>query len=105
MDCVVFFDDVEVPWERVFLYGDVDLLNGAANGTHSSAHSSHQGAAKNLAKCEFVLGIALLMTEALGNTHLPTCRGAHRRTDADHPTDAGLHPREPRRMRSSTNGA
>jgi 4-hydroxyphenylacetate 3-monooxygenase len=71
MDCVVFFDNVEVPWERVFLYGDVNLLNGAANGTHYSAHSSHQGATKNLAKCEFVLGIALLMTEALGNKHLP----------------------------------
>ena len=28
MDCVVFFDDVLVPWERVFLLGDVDLLNG-----------------------------------------------------------------------------
>jgi 4-hydroxyphenylacetate 3-monooxygenase len=71
MDCIVFFDNVEVPWERVFLYGDVELLNGASNGTHYSAHSSHQGAAKNLAKCEFVLGIALLMTEALGNKHLP----------------------------------
>src|SRR6476620_11513066 len=42
MDCIVFFDDVEVPWERVFLYGDVGLLNGAAYGTHYSAHSSHQ---------------------------------------------------------------
>jgi 4-hydroxyphenylacetate 3-monooxygenase len=71
MDCIVFFDDVEVPWDRVFLYGDVALLNGAAYGTHYSAHSSHQGAAKNLAKCEFVLGIALLMTETLGNKHLP----------------------------------
>jgi len=30
-----------------------------------------QGAAKNLAKCEFVLGLALLMTQALGNAHLP----------------------------------
>ena len=39
--------------------------------THYSAHSSHQGAAKNLAKCEFVLGLALLMTETLGNKHLP----------------------------------
>ena len=71
MDCIVFFDDVEVPWDRVFLYGDVNLLNGAASGTHYSAHSSHQGATKNLAKCEFVLGIALLMTQALGSTHLP----------------------------------
>ncbi|HET7881574.1 MAG TPA: 4-hydroxyphenylacetate 3-monooxygenase, oxygenase component [Acetobacteraceae bacterium] len=71
MDCIVFFDDVEVPWERVFIYGDVDKLNRAAYATHYSAHSSHQGAAKNLAKCEFVLGLALLMTEALGNKHLP----------------------------------
>jgi 4-hydroxyphenylacetate 3-monooxygenase len=71
MDCIVFFDDVEVPWERVFLYGDVGLLNGAAYATHYSAHSAHQGAAKNLAKCEFVLGLALLMTETLGNKHLP----------------------------------
>jgi 4-hydroxyphenylacetate 3-monooxygenase len=71
MDCIVFFDDVLVPWERVFLLGDVDLLNGTAHVTHSSAHSAHQGAAKNLAKCELVLGVALLMTEALGNAHLP----------------------------------
>ena len=71
MPNVVFFDDVLVPWERVFLLGDVDLVNGAGIKTHSSMHSAHQGAAKNLAKCEFVLGVALLMTQALGNAHLP----------------------------------
>src|SRR6266481_1051018 len=71
MDCVVFFDDVLVPWERVFLLGDVDLLNATATSTHSSRHSAHQGAAKNLAKCELVLGVALLMTQTLGNAHLP----------------------------------
>jgi 4-hydroxyphenylacetate 3-monooxygenase len=71
MDTIVFFDDVLVPWDRVFLYGDVKLLNDTAIGTHYSAHSAHQGAAKNLAKCEFVLGIALLMTETLGTRHLP----------------------------------
>lgn len=71
MDCVVFFDDVLVPWERVFLLGDVALSNGTAFGTHASEHSAHQNAAKNLAKCEFVLGVALLMTETLGNAQLP----------------------------------
>ena len=71
MDCIVFFDDVLVPWERVFLLYDVDRLNRAPHVTHSTAHSAHQGAAKNLAKCEFVLGVALLMTQALGNAHLP----------------------------------
>ena len=71
MDCVVFFDDVLVPWERVFLLGDVDLVNGTATATHASLHTAHQGAAKNVAKCEVVLGVALLMTQTLGNAHLP----------------------------------
>jgi 4-hydroxyphenylacetate 3-monooxygenase len=70
MDCVVFFDDVLVPWERVFLLYDVDRLNQTPHVTHSTAHSAHQGAAKNLAKCEFVLGLALLMTQTLGNSQL-----------------------------------
>jgi len=55
----------------VFLYGDVRLLNNTAPITHSSAHTAHQGCAKNLAKCELVLGVALLVTETLGNAHLP----------------------------------
>jgi 4-hydroxyphenylacetate 3-monooxygenase len=71
MDCVVFFDDVLVPWERVFLLGDVDLINGTGSTTHSMVHTAHQGAAKNVAKCEFVLGLALLMTQTLGNAALP----------------------------------
>jgi len=71
MDCVVFFNDVLVPWERVFLLGDVDLLNATATSTHSMTHTAHQGAAKNIAKCEFVLGLALMMTRTIGNAHLP----------------------------------
>jgi 4-hydroxyphenylacetate 3-monooxygenase len=71
MDCIVFFDDVLVPWDRVFLLYDVERLNGTAAATHYSVHSAHQGATKNLAKCEFVLGLALLMSETLGSEHLP----------------------------------
>ena len=71
MDCLVFFDDVLVPWERVFVLGDVDLVNNTAAMTHSAAHSAHQNAAKNLAKAEFLLGVALHMTHTLGNAHLP----------------------------------
>ncbi len=93
MDCIVFFDDVMVPWERVFLLGDVDRLNATAQATHSSVHSAHQGAAKNLAKCEFVLGTALLMTQNSRQRPSAAGRGADRRIDADDATDARLHPR------------
>jgi 4-hydroxyphenylacetate 3-monooxygenase len=71
MDAVVFFDDVLVPWERVFLLGDVDLVNDAAVATHSHIHTAHQGAAKNVAKSELVLGVALLMADTLGSTEVP----------------------------------
>jgi 4-hydroxyphenylacetate 3-monooxygenase len=55
----------------VFLLGDINLINGTGLTTGSSMHTAHQGAAKNLAKCEFVLGVALHMTQTLGNAHLP----------------------------------
>lgn len=71
MDCIVFFDDVLVPWERVFLLGDPQLVNDTGVATHSSVHTAHQGAAKNLAKSELLLGVALLMTETLGSSDLP----------------------------------
>ena len=67
MDAVAFFDNVFVPWERVFLIGDVALCNNMQMATHRHCHSGHQVVTRNLAKCEFVLGLANLMTETLGS--------------------------------------
>jgi len=67
MDAMIFMDDVLVPWERVFLYGDVELCNGLSSATHQYAHSGHQVVTKNVAKCEFVLGLAHLMIKTLGS--------------------------------------
>jgi 4-hydroxyphenylacetate 3-monooxygenase len=75
MDAIVFFDDVLVPWERVFLYGDTALCNGSSNATNQTVHSGHQVVTKNVAKCEFVLGIAGLMVETLGSGKLPHVQG------------------------------
>ncbi len=63
MDAIVFFDDVLVPWERVFLYGDTDLCNNLAQTTNQYMHSGHQVVTKNVAKCEFVVGLANLVVE------------------------------------------
>ena len=71
MDATVFFDDVLVPWERVFLLGDAELLNEMPRATNSSVHTAHQGAVKNVAKSEFVLGVALLMARTLGSEDIP----------------------------------
>ena len=71
MDAVVFFDDVLVPWERVFLLGDVELCNNVSDRTNRNIHSAHQVVTKQVVKCEFILGLANLMVQTLGSGKLP----------------------------------
>ena len=71
MDAVVFFDDVLVPWERVFLLGDVELCNNMPIATNRNLHSGHQVVTKQVAKGEFILGLANLMVQTLGSGQQP----------------------------------
>lgn len=71
MDAVAFFDNVFVPWERVFLLGDVELCNNLQTATNRHLHSGHQVVTKNVAKCEFMLGLANLMVTTLGSSQQP----------------------------------
>ncbi|MCH8279072.1 MAG: 4-hydroxyphenylacetate 3-monooxygenase, oxygenase component [Chloroflexi bacterium] len=71
MDATLFFDNVLVPWERVFLLGSVELCNNIGSATQSAAHSGHQVLTRCLVKAEFILGLADLMVETLGSGSNP----------------------------------
>jgi 4-hydroxyphenylacetate 3-monooxygenase len=71
MDATVFFHNVLVPWERVFLLGDVDLCNNVGAATQSMAHSGHQVLTRCVVKAEFILGLADLIVETLGSGSIP----------------------------------
>ena len=62
---VAVFDDVLVPWERVFLYRDVVRCNRAFGVSNAVVHMSHQVVTKNIAKTEFLLGIASLIVDTI----------------------------------------
>ena len=66
MDALVVFDDVFVPWENVLLYRDVKRCNEAYARTGAVVHMTHQVVVKNIAKCEFMLGLAALMVNTIG---------------------------------------
>ena len=66
MDAVVVFDDVLVPWEKVFLYNDVELANGVFSETNAVVHMAYQVIVKNLAKAEFILGITASIADRIG---------------------------------------
>ena len=71
MDALAFFDNVFVPWERVFLLGDPERCNRMARETDQYLHSGHQVVTKNVVKLEFVLGLANLMQHTLGSGQQP----------------------------------
>ena len=66
MDAVVVFDDVLVPWERVLLHRDVERCNAAYARTGAAANMAHQVVVKNVAKTEFLLGLATLLVSTIG---------------------------------------
>lgn len=66
IDAVVVFDDVHVPWERVFLLGRPELSNTFYTDTSAVVHMTHQVTARTTAKAEAFLGLMSLMTEAIG---------------------------------------
>ena len=71
MDAVAVFDEVVVPWDRVFLKGDPALCNGLFRVTNALTHGIHQSATKHMAKAELLLGVSSLVAEAIGRTGLP----------------------------------
>ena len=66
IDAVVIFDDVHVPWERVFMLGLPELCNSFYTDTSAVVHMTHQVTARTTAKAEAFLGLMSLMTEAIG---------------------------------------
>jgi 4-hydroxyphenylacetate 3-monooxygenase len=63
-DAMVIFDDVLVPWERVFIHRDADMCNGLYNRTGAMPQIMHQFSTKNLAKAEFMMALAFAIARA-----------------------------------------
>jgi len=75
MDAVVLFDDVLVPWERVFLLDDVGACNEVFAATGAVVHMMHQVACKNVAKAELIVGLLCAITHASERDQLPQVQG------------------------------
>jgi 4-hydroxyphenylacetate 3-monooxygenase oxygenase component len=70
-DAVCVFDDVLIPWDRVFLYGDVKMGNALFGQASIRNNTGHQTAIRGLAKCQFLTGIVVALTRAVkSDVHL-----------------------------------
>lgn len=57
MDAIVVFDNVVVPWERVFYYENVEVANSFLNVSGFQTYGLHQVLTRQITKTEFVLGV------------------------------------------------
>jgi 4-hydroxyphenylacetate 3-monooxygenase len=70
-DSYVVFDNVFVPWERVFIYRNIELSRDQWWKTPSHLYGNHQAQVRYVTKLRFMIGIAQRMNEMTGNAANP----------------------------------
>jgi 4-hydroxyphenylacetate 3-monooxygenase len=70
-DALMYFDDVKVPWERVFVYRDTDMCRAQFHDTPAHVYQNYQAQIRLSVKLDFLAGLARRVTEAIGTTRIP----------------------------------
>ncbi len=71
IDAMVVFDNVLVPWDRVFLTNDVQAANQAYARTSAVLHMAHQVVNLKIAKTEAILGTLQAIIDMIGGGDYP----------------------------------
>jgi 4-hydroxyphenylacetate 3-monooxygenase len=71
-DALMYFDDVKVPWERLFVYRDPDMCRAQFHETQGHAYQNYQAQIRLSVKITFLAGLARRVTEAIGTTNIPS---------------------------------
>lgn len=70
-DAVVVFDDVLVPWERVFILEDTERANKVNEATDAIVFMAHQATIREAVKAEFMAGLVTMVAETIGADQFP----------------------------------
>ena len=71
-DALMYFDDVKVPWDRVFVHRDTDLCRAQFHDTPGHAYQNYQAQIRLSVKIAFLAGLARRITEVIGTTKIPS---------------------------------
>jgi 4-hydroxyphenylacetate 3-monooxygenase len=66
LDALVVFDNVLIPWDRLFSYNDVELHNKLIGAVPMWRQYMQHVMIRDIAKLEFMLGVSHELTEAIG---------------------------------------
>jgi 4-hydroxyphenylacetate 3-monooxygenase len=75
-DALLIFDRVLVPWERVFIYRNIDLTSAQWFQTGAHYFGNHQAQIRFCSKAEFLIGVATRIAEVNGTDKIPNVQSA-----------------------------
>jgi 4-hydroxyphenylacetate 3-monooxygenase len=73
-DAVLYFDEVQVPSERVFIAGDVAMCQKQFHATPAHIYQNYQCQIRIMVKLRFFAGLGRKIAAALGTENLPQVR-------------------------------
>src|SRR6202521_2249740 len=73
-DALIYFDEVKVPWDRVFVHRDVDMCRAQFHDTAGHVYQNYQAQIRLSVKIKFLIGLARRITESIGTTNIPAVR-------------------------------
>jgi 4-hydroxyphenylacetate 3-monooxygenase len=73
-DAILYFDDVKVPWERVFINQDLAMCQRQFHATPAHVYQNYQAQIRLMVKMRFLLGIARRIAETNGIVNFPQVR-------------------------------
>jgi 4-hydroxyphenylacetate 3-monooxygenase len=73
-DAILYFDDVKVPWDRVFVNQDIRMCQQQFHATPAHVLQNYQAQVRLMVKMRFLLGLAHRIAEANGIVNFPQVR-------------------------------
>jgi 4-hydroxyphenylacetate 3-monooxygenase len=73
-DALIFFDDVKVPWERVFVYRNTDMCRAQFHDTPGHIYQNYQAQIRLSVKLRFLAGLARGVADTIGTINFPPVR-------------------------------
>ena len=73
-DALIWFEDVKVPWDRVFVYRDTDMCRAQFHDTLGHTFQNYQAQIRLMAKSKFLVGVARRLAETIGTVDMPPVR-------------------------------
>ena len=70
-DALIYFDDVKVPWDRIFVHRSPEMCRRQFHDTPGHIYQNYQAQIRLSVKLKFLVGLARQICETIGTVNMP----------------------------------